>query len=62
MGKNTNQIATFGDLKSIGYRWTTSIMGSPADNHCVTEGDIYRLKDHNYTNGNNYWTYTYAKV
>lgn len=59
MGKNTNQIATFGDLKSIGYRWTTDIMGSPANNHCVTTSDIYRLKDKNYTVGNNYWTYTH---
>lgn len=62
MGKNTNQIATFGDLKSIGYRWTTSIMGSPTDNHCVTTGDIYRLKDSNYTTGSNYWTYTHLPI
>lgn len=62
MGKNTNQIATFGDLKSIGYRWTTSIMGSPADNHCVITNDIYRLKDSNYTTGSNYWTYTHLST
>ena len=59
MGKNNDQIATFEDLKSIGYKWTTSIMGSPEDNHCVTTGDIYRLKDYNYTMGNSYWTYTH---
>lgn len=62
MGKNTNQIATFGDLKSIGYRWTTSIMSSPADNHCVTTSDIYRLKNDDYTIGNSYWTYTHLPV
>ena len=56
MGKNTNQIATFGDLKNLGYRWPSAMLGNPSDNHCVTTSDIYTL--HHNTTGYYYWEYT----
>ena len=37
MGKNTNQIATFADLQSIGYRIPSTITDT---NHCVTYNDF----------------------
>lgn len=37
MGKNTNQIATFEDLQSIGYRIPSTITNTK---HCVTYGDL----------------------
>lgn len=44
MGKNTNQIATFNDLQSIGYRIPSAITDL---NHCVTYGDFATLDDIN---------------
>lgn len=44
MGKNANQIATFGNLKDIGYRWNTTTIGSPDDSHCVINSDLYKLR------------------
>lgn len=42
MGKNTNQIATFNDLQSIGYRIPSVITNL---NHCVTYGDFTTMKN-----------------
>lgn len=42
MGKNTNQIATFADLQSIGYRIPSAITNT---NHCVTYSDFITMNN-----------------
>lgn len=42
MGKNTNQIATFNDLQSIGYRIPSAITNL---NRCVIYGDFTTMKN-----------------